>query len=817
MKQSIVEVGGIGRVPVARRVGIVIPRGVRRDMAPRFPWRQTLFWLLGPLFVIAVTSQWFPPGRLIAGGDNFPTDNINPANWMGRVRYAWDLTGIGGPGSPALLLPPIVVNRILRLVLSPANTQHVYFAIIFAGQFLSMLFFSLTLFPRRRIAAYGAALFYCFNPFVMLGLPTWFPLFILSYLPFMAALFVRLVKRPLNAPRLLVFALAASVSGIMFVNPPTYALFLAFACAIMAYVLVGHRRDARVWRRTAILIALFALANVYWVAQVYFGLFGAGHQQVSAVTNSADLSGVSARSSILNVFWLNPIWAWGGFSFSRAYNVPLLLITVFVPAILAFSALLNRAIPRRIVLPATAIALLMLFLTTGQHDPWQNINLFIYHHVPLFWLFRDPDGKFPNIVLVLYAPLIGYQAAWLAEQAAAFLRRGRFLAFGARAGVLSMIGLAFLISAFPLVTGAVVGRGYISPQKVGVALPPYWFDLANYLSRHDPHSRVLLLPNDDFYQMPYTWGYYGADNVASEYLPNGSIVLTGGGGAYTTASSGYDAFVGTMLRLVQSGSHQSLAPYLAALNVRYIVQRNDIVAASPTRHILLPQQIRAYLRTQPSVHFMRSFGQLDLYRVDRRDYVPPVYTIALPSATPSVSQGQRLADRAATAALGFSGKALPTVSPSRYRALSPRPRIVRLDYSWANATRLLARVGPTQGPVLLMFSTLYHPGWHACIVPVNTPTSAATCGSTGGIASRDHLQPLGFLNGWVIDHPGRYAVVVDYSPQHLVDVAFLLSAFTIAGLIVAALWFVTPPPLVRVVQVAARRVRPRKRSERSYS
>ena len=743
-----------------------------------------MFWLLGPLFALAITSQWFPPGRLIAGGDNFPTDNINPANWLGRVRYVWDVASMGGPGSPALLLPPIVANRLLRVVLSPADTQHAYFALIFAGQFLAMLLFSLTIFPQRRIGAYCAALFYCFNPFVVLGLPTWFSMFVLFYLPYMAALFVRVVTRPLTTLRLAIFALSASISGVMFVNPPTYAIFLSFACAVVGYVLIRHRRDPKVWQRMVSLVVLFSLANAYWAAQVYFGLFGAGHQQVSAVTNSADIGGVSARSSILNLFWLNPIWAWGGYLFSRAYDSPLLLATIFMPVALAFSSLLNNSIPRRIVLPAASATLLLLLLSTGQHDPWANINLFIYHHVPLFWLFREPDGKFPYIVLILYAPLIGYQAEWLSDRAAVFVRDNRLFAKGFRTVIVALIGLAFIVSAFPLVTGAVVGRGYVSPDKVGIALPSYWFQLADYLSGHNSRGRVLLLPNDDFYQMPYTWGYYGADNVASEFLPNAAVILSGSGGTYTTASSSYDAFAGKMLRLLQANSNLALAPYLAALNIGYIVQRNDIDTTSLTRHIVPPQQVRAYLHAQQGVSYVRSFGRLDLYVVDRQQYVPSVYTIPLPANALSASGRQQVADRQVTAALALPrGQAMGS-------APVHRPQIGRPAFSEQNATRLVVQVDPTAGPILLVLSTLYHLGWHACIVPAGTSVSPLTCwtAAAGVVPARDHVQPLGFLNGWVIDHPGRYTVVVDYEPQHAADVAALLSACVVGSLLFAALW-----------------------------
>ena len=35
--------------------------------------------------------------------------------------------------------------------------------------------------------------------------------------------------------------------------------------------------------------------------------------------------------------------------------------------------------------------------------------------------------------------------------------------------------------------------------------------MASYLNSWAPPGNLLVLPEDDFYQMRYTWGYYGAD------------------------------------------------------------------------------------------------------------------------------------------------------------------------------------------------------------------------------------------------------------------------------------------------------------------
>jgi len=774
-----------GKVAVPRRV----PSRTVTDARPGWPVdARWLLWLIGPAVALLVTSQWFPYERLLAGGDNFPTTFINPGDWLSRLRYSWDLTGLGSTNSLIQIAPQILIVWCLRLVLDPAGAQHAYIALIISAQFLGMMALVLNLFPGHRIAAVLAAIFYCFNPFAVLVPPGLIGLFLLAYLPSMGALFLWTVSAPLRLSRLVPFAVGASLSGLLFTNPPTFALFLVFALILSVFTVVrSWPSDRAVAARLTLLIVLFFLANVYWIVQAYVVLFGNGGGAVGAPTTIESYGFVSRRSSILNMFWLNGSWAWTDyFPYAATYKSPLLVMAVYVPALLAFSALLNRAIPRSIVLPAAATALLLLLVSTGQHGPWQDVNLWFFHHVPLFWLFREPDAKFPSIVLVLYAPLIGYQVEWLALRLARPLH-GLQTALGSKVvsgGVLIACSAAFLLAGFPLLTGAVVGRGYTGASKVGIVVPAYWYQAGAFIAAHDPDWRdgVLILPNDDYYQMLYDWGFYGADAVATEMIANRTVPV-GGELGYTSANSSYGTVTGEIARIAQGHSRRPLVPYLESLGIRYLLQRNDIVANHPTRQVLSPQQVRTFLRAQQGVHFVRSFGELDLYAIDPAYYVPPVYAIPLSQRDVTASHAGAAATRALTVRLG-----LP-VSDTALSAQGPphSPHLLRVGVAQDNPLRLLVQIGPTRGPVLLVFATSYHPSWHACVLPPGSHPLPWSCALGGYVPERQHVQALGFLNGWIIDHPGRYTVTIDYGFQHIADFAEAISLLTVGGLILAVL------------------------------
>lgn len=760
-----------------------VPFGVRWSNGTGRLLCLWLYWLSGPLIALAVTNQWFSPGRVLAGGDNFPTTFINPQYWVQRMRYSWDLTGLGQPGSLIQLAPQILVVRFLHAFLPAAAVQHAFITLLLAAQFLGMMLFIHAILPRHRSAAFVGAVFYCFNPFSVLVPPGTTGLFLQAYLPCMAALFIWTTTKPLRLPLVAVLVVCSSMSGILFINPPTFAIFLTFTALIILYVIARHRQEgAKLWVRIALVLALCVLANVYWIAQAYFYLFGDHQAAASAATNVEAWGGIVARrSSILNMFWLNPTWAWDYyFPYAPIYSTPLLLVTIFVPAILAFSALLNRAIPRYIVLPAAVIGLGALLVSTGLHGPWQSINLFLYEHVPLFWLFREPDTKFPPLILIMYAPLIGYQAEWMSRQAMHALRRSRLLAAGAGAAILAALSVAFLIAAFPLVTGAVVGRGYSGSDQVGVAIPSYWSQLGRYFTRHDPHAGILLLPNDDYYQMRYDWDYYGADSLASEMLPN-RVIPVGGQIGYTSGSLSYASATGEMLRMFQGQSRHALVPYLAALGIRYIVERRDIVYNAPGRQVLSPQQVHTFLSGQQGVRFVRTFGKLDLYKVEQPYYVPPIYAIPLPRNYRSGTNEEGQITRVLAQRLGLTFE-----RTSSARQAIPKPRIMRVATTQQTPLRMSLTINVSTQPLFLVQSTSFSPTWHACIIPAGEAVLPWTCWFSGFVAPSRHLHALGFLNGWIIEHPGRYTVIIDYGFQHIADLGILLSILTMGSVILVA-------------------------------
>ena len=70
-----------------------------------------------------------------------------------------------------------------------------------------------------------------------------------------------------------------------------------------------------------------------------------------------------------------------------------------------------------------------------------------------------------------------------------------------------------LIGVWPLWTGAVIKSPMEGRPGDRSSLPPDWRRVATTINTSESHGKTLVLPIDDYYQLPTTWGYYGADNL----------------------------------------------------------------------------------------------------------------------------------------------------------------------------------------------------------------------------------------------------------------------------------------------------------------
>ena len=256
------------------------------------------------------------------------------------------------------------------------------------------------------------------------------------------------------------------------------------------------------------------------------------------------------------------------------------------------------------------VLLLLLFLIKGLHTPLTQVNNFFYDHVPLLWLIREPNNKLYPVVALITAVLI--------VELLNVIIKNRKKTFNFI--LIVIIFLYSILVPFPFLYNS-------RQEKTMVTIPPYWFQISDYLNSKKEFYRVLVLPENDFYMMPYEW-YYGVDGWPQTFINAPTVKIENVKG-YVSFSDYSNLYSQQIYQKIRDG--QSIAQLLGEANISYILQRNDIKGTTEYRDSgdsLSNEVINEYLQSQVTYGKLRkdeSFGKLDLYKVPSQYIYPHIY------------------------------------------------------------------------------------------------------------------------------------------------------------------------------------------------
>jgi Alpha-(1->3)-arabinofuranosyltransferase len=566
-----------------------------------------------------VVAIRLPHSGYVPGGDFWPGEFV-PGNTVLATNGLWShaISGFGSPQfNQTFTLFAVFGAVAAKLGLSGPETQFVFLFILIVATGLSTTFFARALFPERRLVALLAGVG-VISMHTILWLTNPLLLFALCYYPLVAGLIISRMRRPAPWPR---FAGELSIAGaglvLLMANPPLAVFAVLWAC----FWVVACGFAFRTWRETLPAIGIAAVITLaesaWWGYGAYVTLFGGGGAVAQIFAGPLEWRWVDARASLLNMLSQQ-----GGWDFSNPHYHPDLWpylvawprATLYIPAAAAIFAVLIR--PSKRIALLWFVAAVSALVGKGAHEPAGLVNTFLYIHLPGFWILRDPQAV---ASVTLYLALYTLAAVGLTALLDIMMRGVR--ASPARASIKA--ALATACAAALCASGwSVLHRDFL-PQTTldgkahsSVLLPAYWQQAAHFLNQSATGSRILLLPGDDFYQMPYEWGFYGSDTVAQSLLQAPVLVLSSQPASYTAGSSAAREAQANLEASIETQPSTPIAPALAALGVGWILQRNDIVV-DPDRNIESPSYIAKYLARQPHIVKSISFGKLDIYRVER--------------------------------------------------------------------------------------------------------------------------------------------------------------------------------------------------------
>jgi arabinofuranan 3-O-arabinosyltransferase len=634
-------------------------RGIRRTPTEPEVGRSQISWqwllVTGVVALLAGVAMqaWFRPGTAIGLGDTVLPSGFA---WVERLFQPWVWTGfnMGEPSQLPLELPRAAVFGLAHAWGGDASlAQRLWYTLLYVGAALGAvaLIAALRLGP---IAGLIGAAVYVLNPAVV-SEANINPVFLAALCPLVAlpaAVIAAGTGRLSTRWSAVIIASAAPLIGYVFFNPPLVGMILAafVGSPLLVAWVYGRAAAGRSFRALLLATPLLLAVSAYWIGPALIHLSGFSGSQLASITS---WSWTEGRASIRNAFWLNTVWGWRFtefYPFASIYDALPLSILRFVLPALAFGALAltadsqpvtqspSRHSSLRLSIVAATVALFFILLSNGTNAPG-NIVFVPLYNLPLGWLLREP-GRFLLLVSATYAVLVavlveaGLQhGSWLANVRSRRLKVPSWQL----ASVPIAFGTAVLLG-FPVYTGAEIPDSKPGLPTGHVTMPSYWPQMASFVDGLPSNGDLLVLPPDDFYGMPYSWGYYGVDSFIPDLFRRRVLVPNPQGYSYVPTSPQLTRAVNLIAQAILQHDWRQVSDLARTLNTPLILVRRDVLSPYQGRAIVQPKALADALALAPNVVLIHRVGLLDLFELDQGAAGPYVHQnfMTVDSATPDL-------------------------------------------------------------------------------------------------------------------------------------------------------------------------------------
>jgi hypothetical protein len=534
---------------------------------------------------------------------------------LGADIYLWDVHNMGSANSMgSYIMHGFLWSVLLYLGLSTEVVQMIMNVFLFIVSGITAFYLSKTVYPNLRLAPFITSIFYMFNFFVIQSVLNLGFRCTYAFLPLSIALLINIVESTLQKndkrtnKNIIYFAVASTITfSLGSVNLANVIITLLVVTFFLLYYIIKQRNQIRLLSLNIIkLAALTVLLNIWWVVPTLnFYLWSSS--ELTPQINVTAWSWTHARASFLNLFWLNGGWGWRPeyVPYIDSYSNPILVILTFLPFILAATALLFRTSKSLFNAYLMLVALIFLFLAKGVHEPLSQLNLLLYTYIYGMNMFREAATKFTLALIPFLALLVGYAVHQIANR----IPSKHIPVIAAKTMVVTFFVSAFVIGAYPLVTNPIETKTAQIPFSSYVKIPDYWYAATDWLNNQEGDYRVLVTPPDDFYMMPYIWGYFGTDGWITRFIQKPVIAYYFG---YTIKNDVFDT-IDYLYSTIKYSKASEFKAFLDLLNIKYILQRNDIYLNLTGRKIIPPDEMQTFLAQQPYLRLVKKFEQLDIY------------------------------------------------------------------------------------------------------------------------------------------------------------------------------------------------------------
>ena len=558
------------------------------------------------LLGIAVTAVyvWLRPGYLIGYGDEYWF--IDPSVFIKDFFYLWNTRFYSG-GWFNYSIPQVFPITFFWFALklfgfSLYSIQFVWFTLINFLPGLSIFFlinFLLeSVYKKSKyiyFCSFVGALVYSYNLVLVQLLPTQPHL-----KPVMigAPLLLLFTIKGLQAGNKRLFSTLIALSTLIFAQSNVnFAYTTPIFAFILLFTLYHCVLDPRSVKHSLVFLfetyGLILLVNLWWVVPLVVSRTHSGSEIETVLGNWNAVGG----RPILDYFRLLGFWGWEQgtktydyYPYHNVYNtLPLFVITygVTVCALIGIVVKPNKYSKSMLILFVLGI-----FLTKGNSGVFGSVFIFMFKHVPFFWIFRDPFSKFAIYLMFPVSILFSF----FVHSMLSLKTKYRYLVY--------IVPIFLLLSAFPIFKGMfLVSQNSVGRRSNYVKVPDYW---SNYV-REENSSVMVGLPAP--YGSEYSWesGFNGDPFVMftqKDLYKFDSMPITLGG---KLLSSGYTALILHKDTLIKT--------FIDVFPIEKIVIPNDLIADK-----FLNQQVRELFST---IYKKETQGVLESYSV--QDPLPKIY------------------------------------------------------------------------------------------------------------------------------------------------------------------------------------------------
>lgn len=574
------------------------------------------------LLLIGITPiLWYRQGHFIAKGDYFPS--IFHIESMNNDFYLWSSNNLGSPSALSAFALYDSLATFLQVLSGDIGLWQIILHIIyFMGAAFSMFYLSKTVYPEQKSTAIIASIFYVLNIVTMQSLLNIGMMWTYAFLPLLIALFVRILTTTKNiGTHIIFFAFAFMIVGsISSINVADFALIVISLACVLVYYTVFERKIVvkQLVKNLTMLLAVTLPLSIWWIIPIINHYLLSSSMQLQPELNVVSGSWTQVRSSFLNLFCLNGTWGWRP-EYSPYYDLysssAALLFLLFLPILISSAALLFKGEKRKFNAYAMLMILFFIFLAKGLHEPLGSVNLLLYEYIPYMNMFREPTSKFTLIIIPFLALLIGYST----DKTVGILAGSRFRKLREmRKLVVPALILAFIVTAFPLFTNPIENKTEQLPYSSYVKIPQYWYETNEWLNNKSGDFKILVTPLDDYYQLPYSWGYYGSDTFIERLIQKPVISPCF---EYSYKINPNAVALADQLRDAVKGNRtDEFETIVRLLGVKYVLQRNDLdyeYIEAVGRDMPNPDRMKSFLLRQPNFRIVETIGKLDIYEYNK--------------------------------------------------------------------------------------------------------------------------------------------------------------------------------------------------------